>query len=397
MKPRIPFILLLLPAAAVLLSDCGTARFLSRINLTADIVRIQTEVSAERARKGLLAVDFNSRTWFFLRQYLGGARGQLRQILERSYYFVPMMKQVFKEEGLPEDLVYLPVIESGYLTSATSSKHASGPWQFMAGTGRLYGLADNWWIDERRDPEKSTRAAARHLKILYSLFGDWNLALAAYNAGDGSVRNAIRKTGVRDFWQISEWTDKKDRKKKAFPRETLYYVPKFLAAVATITHLRELGLDRDFNYGEALRYDKASIPDSTDLEVIARCCGTDYGTIKACNPELKQWATPPEMTNYQVKIPPGTAELFRRNFDSIPASNRITYRRYQVGAGDTISGIARKYSVPQSEIISFNRITDPALIRASDYIIVPIRGERGASNAAPTSFLPGSPEIASPR
>jgi len=385
-------------AAVILLSGCGTVRFISKINLTGELVRLQENSNLDRLSRGQLVIDLNDHTWFFLRQYLGGARDQLRAIVERSYYFVPMMKQVFKEEGLPEELVYLPVIESGYLTSATSSKHASGPWQFMAYTGMIYGLNSNWWIDERRDPEKSTRAAAKHLKILYSIFGDWKLALAAYNAGDGSVRHAIQVAGSRDFWQISEWKNAKDRRKRALAKETIYYIPKFLAAVAAISHLKELGLENGIKYGEALLYDKVTVPDSTDLDVIAKCCGSDFGTIKSYNPELSQWATPPEMTNYRIKVPLRTADLFYQNFNSIPLSERITYRRYRIASGDTISGIAKKYNVPQTEIISFNKITDPALIRLNDYIIIPLRGERSVTNSSTSRlFDPGKPEIATPR
>jgi membrane-bound lytic murein transglycosylase D len=340
--------------------------------MAGDFARIQRESNEARTRRNELPILFNADTHRFLRQY-GFRRAEMARVIERSWYFVPMMRQVFREEGLPEDLVYLPVIESGYLTSALSPKRAAGPWQFMAATGKLYGLDNDWWYDERRDPEKSTRAAARHLKILYQIFHDWNLALAAYNAGDGRIRRAIREGGgSRDYWDLSA---RSDGKHPLIPAETRNYVPKYFAALTVIRFPRLFGIT-NLSYIEPLAYEKVCVPDATDLEVIARCCGTNLDTIRFYNPELRQWATPPEATNYEVKVPPGTASIFRERFSLIPCEERVTYRRHLVRPGDSLWGISRTYGVPSAEIESFNKLGRQSVIRAGSHLIIPIRGIR---------------------
>lgn len=343
-----------------------------RLSFAETFERLQREGNERRSRAGQFPVAFNAETHRFLRQY-AARRREVARLIERSWYFVPMMRQVFREEGLPEELVYLPVIESGYVAAALSPKKASGPWQFMAETGRLYGLANDWWVDERRDPEKSTRAAARHLRRLFLIFKDWNLALAAYNAGDGRLRRAIRESGgVTDFWTLC---DLKDRKGDGLiPSETRAYVPKFMAALTVISHPQMIGLT-NLAMGEPLVYDKVVLPDATDLEVIAACAGTDTATLRLYNPELKQWATPPR-TNYAIKLPAGRAVVFLENYGRIPPEERVTYRRHEVRPGDTLWSIAHLYGVPREEIRSFNRLSDDSRIRAGSHLIIPIRGVR---------------------
>jgi soluble lytic murein transglycosylase-like protein/LysM repeat protein len=359
----------------------GCTPLLRQVNLTRELYTLQENANAQRTTDNSLAIELTPLTYTFIHSYLTGGREELAAIIERSYYYVPMMQRVFREEGLPAELVYLPVIESGFSATALSYVRASGPWQFMAYTGRIYGLHNNWWYDERRDPEKSTRAAAKHLKALYSIFNNWNLALAAYNAGDGRISSAIRKNKTRDFWALAGI-------QKAIPKETRYYVPKFLAAVAIISHMQEFGIN-NVRLCDPLAYDTVSIPDATDLNLIAQCCGSDIASIKRLNPELKQWATPPEVTNYKLKIPVGRAQLFQDNFCRIPDDQRVTYRSYQVKSGDTLSGIAAMYHIPQDTISSFNRISDSRLIHVNDNIIIPIRGLRQDGSGAMASVHPG--------
>jgi membrane-bound lytic murein transglycosylase D len=368
-------------AALVFLSGC--ASFFHNINPGNEILRIQEQANADQARQGRFPVTLNPRTWSFLDWYTRAGRGELKTIIERCWYWVPMMKMVFKDENLPEELIYLPVIESEFITSAVSSKRASGPWQFMSGTGHLYGLRSDWWFDERRDPEKSTRAAALHLKLLYSIFKDWQLALAAYNAGDGRISRAIRECKTRDFWLMC-------RKKKAIPKETQYYVPKFAAAATVIEHMKEFGLT-NITTCDPLVYDSVRLPDSTDLRVVATCALTDEKVLHLLNPELKQWATPP-VTNYVIKIPYGRGPLFESNFSRIPAEDRITYRRYRIQPGDSVSGIAHQYGVPQDIVVSFNRLTDPGAIVVDNFLIIPLRGvkttnSRGGTNRIETTVM----------
>ncbi len=349
----------------MLLSGCGTT-LLKSINMSQELSLLQNRAKQAHTMSSF-PIELNEKTFRFMRMYLTGSRGYLKSVVEKSFYFVPMMQRVFKEEGLPEELIYLPVIESGFVLSAISPKKASGPWQFMAYTGKIFGLQSDWWHDERMDPEKSTRAAARFLKDLYRSYGDWLLALAAYNCGPGRVSKAIRKTGSRNFWDLC------DPQAKILPKETQNYVPKYLASIAVIKHMEMFGFG-NISKCDPLQYDTVTVPDSTDLELIAKCSRTNYAAIKFLNPELKQWATPAERTNFKVKIPYNRAALFQENFNSIPADQRVTYRRYQIQANDTISGIAAKYKVPQDVIMSFNKISNPSLIRINDHVIIPIRG-----------------------
>lgn len=358
-----PFLFL----SVLFFSSCMTP-LLRSVNMSRELVRLDTLLRPP-PDENEFRVDLSRQTFQYIKRYLTGGRTDLIRIMERAYYFIPMMQKVFEEEGLPHDLVYLPVIESGFISSAYSHARASGPWQFMAYTGRLYGLNSNWWYDERRDPEKSTRAAARHLKDLYQKFHDWDLALAAYNAGGGRITRAIRLYETRDFWELT------GPGREYIKKETRYYVPKFMAVAAILKKYEEFGFSRK-TLGETLSYDIVSVPDSTDLEVIAQCCGSEYEAVKKLNPELKQWATPPEMTNYHVKIPKGAAPLFWEQFNRIPSEERITYRRYLVRPGDTVSAIAVQYDVPQKEILTFNGLDDPTLLRADKYIIIPIRGKK---------------------
>lgn len=358
--------------ASVFLMQCSST-YLQSVNLTTSLQSIHSTAQIKNKESGKLAIDLNPHVYKFIFQYLR-LKKSLARIIKRSYYYVPMMEKVFKEEGLPIDLVYLPVIESGYVTSAYSHKRASGPWQFMAYTGRIYGLHSNWWLDDRQDPELSTRAAAKHLKTLYRQFKNWDLALAAYNAGGGKISRAIKRYKTHNFW------DMVSPHRIYLKKETKYYVPKFLAAMAIIRHKEKFGIT-NLNLPTPLLYDSVPVPDSTDLHVIAKCCHSDFKILKELNPSLKQWATPPGETNFKVKIPQNTSTLFYQNFNAIPASNRIVYRRYKISEGDTISGIAYKFSIPQKLLMSFNHLSTSSTIQINHYLILPLNGNESIQKA----------------
>jgi len=287
--------------------------------------------------------------------------------LQRSGRYIPMMKEVLKQHGLPEDLVYMALIESGFNPKAYSRRRASGPWQFISRTGKRYGLEADWWIDERRDPEKSTIAAARHLKDLYDQFSCWYLAAAGYNAGAGKISRAIKRYQTEDFWELT--------KHRYLKRETRHYVPKMIAAALIAKEPEKYGFI-DIEYDEPIRYEKVTVTDATDLKVIARCCEVDYETIKALNPELKMWCTPPLRPNYEVKIPAGTRELFLKNFSQLSPSERITFRQHQVRSGDTLSTIARRYGIKKEPIMQLNDLKSPRQLRTGSSIIIPIPADR---------------------
>ena len=321
------------------------------------------EIPAYRVKFELPVADHPS-VEHFVKGFSGpGARGFQRR-LERSGRYVPVMKKIFSEEGLPEDLVYLALIESGFVEHAYSWARAAGPWQFIEGTGRIYGLDNDWWHDERRDPVKSTRAAALHLKRLYDRFGDWYLAVAAYNAGAGTVQRAIRKTGSRDFFELS--------RQKYLRAETRNYLPKFLATLKIVREPEKFGF-QNLNYHAPLVFDTVSVPTSTDLEVIARLCDTNYKKIKHLNPELKRWCTPPGEKNYQVKIPAGFQEAFEKNYAELPASERARFKRHQLQSGDTLGALAKRYGIRVRDIVALNSIKNPRTLQIGDNLILPLQ------------------------
>jgi membrane-bound lytic murein transglycosylase D len=287
--------------------------------------------------------------------------------LQRSGRYIPMMKVVLKQHGLPEDLVYMALIESGFNPKAYSRRRASGPWQFITRTGKRYGLDDNWWIDERRDPEKSTIAAARHLKDLYDQFSSWYLAAAGYNAGAGKISRAIQRYQTEDFWELTKY--------KYLKKETKHYVPKMIAAALIAKEPEKYGFD-DIEYDEPIRYDRVTVPDATDLRVIARCSEVEYETIKSLNPELKTWCTPPHFPDYEVKIPEGKKETFERNYALLTPAERITFRQHQVRSGETPSQIARRYGIKAEPLLQMNNIKSSKQLRTGSYLIIPIPADR---------------------
>ena len=234
-------------------------------------------------------------------------RDVFQRWLERSARYIPVMREIFREKSLPEDLVYVAMIESGFNPYAVSWARAVGPWQFMPHTGKLYGLRIDWWVDERKDPIKSTYAAAEHLKDLHNLFGSWPLALASYNAGAGKVQRAVLRTRSEDFWDL--------KASRYIRRETKNYIPKFMAATIIAKNPEAYGFV--VQPVEPFVYDEVVITESTDLRLIARCAGTTFETIKELNPELKRWATPPDATRYILRIPKGTRESFLASFASM--------------------------------------------------------------------------------
>ena len=323
----------------------------------------ETEVSFD------IPIVVNDRVEYFIKYFQTTHRKPFTRWLERSERYIPMMKELLRQNGLPEDLVYMALIESGFNPRAYSRRKASGPWQFIYRTGKRYGLQANWWIDERRDPEKSTIAAARHLKDLYDQFSDWYLAAAGYNAGAGKISRAIRRYQTEDFWELT--------KHRYLKRETKNYVPKMIAAALIAKEPEKYGFI-DIEYDEPIRYEKVEIPDATDLRVIARCSEVDYKTIKALNPELRRWCTPPYYPNYQVKIPEGRKEIFLQNFSQLKPSERITFRRHHVRSGETLSYIASRYRTGVNAIMQMNNIKNPRHLRAGTSIIIPIPADRAA-------------------
>jgi len=281
--------------------------------------------------------------------------------LDRSARYIPVMKGIFKEKNLPEDLVYVAMIESGFNPYAVSWARAVGPWQFMPATGKLYGLKIDWWIDERKDPIKSTYAAAEHLKDLHNLFGSWPLALASYNAGAGKVQRAVLRTRSDDFWDL--------KASRYIRKETKNYVPKYMAATIIAKNPGAYGFIAS-KY-DPYKFDEVVVEQSTDLRLIARCAGCSYGEIKELNPEIRRWVTPPQFSRYTLRIPAGKKETFLANYAAIPPEQKIKWERHEVRKGDTLAGLAKQYNTTPEAIRDINGLRKNR-ITPGKHVLIPV-------------------------
>ncbi|MCB1197405.1 MAG: LysM peptidoglycan-binding domain-containing protein [Deltaproteobacteria bacterium] len=281
-----------------------------------------------------------------------------------------MMRQILAENGLPDDLVYLSMIESGFSSYAHSRASAVGQWQFIYHTGVRYGLKVNWWIDERRDPEKSTIAAAQYLKDLHDEFQHWYLAAAGYNAGEGKISRAIKRYQTDDFWEISKY--------RYIKPETKNYVPKLIAAAMIAKEPEKYGFT-DIVYEKPLIYDTVAAPKPVELKVIADALGISVDEIKALNPELIQDVTPPKYPNYELKIPVGLKGIFLTKYEAMPEYEIKDVITHRVRSGEALSVIARRYGVSAYKIASFNNLRSQHQIRAGQNLKIPVPNGKPAT------------------
>jgi membrane-bound lytic murein transglycosylase D len=297
-------------------------------------------------------------------QYLTQRRPEIMQRwLERSKHYFPMMRRIFKEEGVPEELIHLSMIESGLVPTARSHARAVGLWQFIHATGSAYGLEVNWWIDERRDPEKSTRAAARHLRDLNDRWNDWHMSLANYNVSTRGMRRAINNSnGSNDYWVIYPH----------LPRETRGYVPGYIAATLVALNPGEFGF-YDIPDSEPYSYEVVEIQGSVDLRVLAEFSGITPDELRAYNPELLRWATPPGARPYPLKIPVGRRSEFLAAYRDMPESARQTLVVHTVSGGETLGRIASRYSTTVQALYAANERLSTT-IHPGQEIIIPVPG-----------------------
>ncbi len=289
--------------------------------------------------------------------------------LSRSGRYLPMMRKIMRQHGLPEDLVYLAMIESGFSCRAYSRAHASGPWQFIRGTGRRYGLKINYWVDERRDPVKATHAAAKYLKDLHDEFGSWYLAAAAYNAGEAKIRRALKRYRADDFWSISH------RRRRYLKRETKQYVPKMIAAALIAKEPAKYGFGK-VKYLPPLSYQEVRVHPGTSLSVAAKLAGIKTVELAALNPELRRWCTPPNSGMYTLRIPPGTKAAFETKYARLSPSQRaarIGAIKVRIHRGDTLGRIARTYRVSLADLRAINPHLNPRRLRIGQTVVVPPR------------------------
>ncbi|SMO86152.1 LysM peptidoglycan-binding domain-containing protein [Gracilimonas mengyeensis] len=281
--------------------------------------------------------------------------------LTRAEKYQPMMRRIFREEGAPEELTYLAFIESGLNPNARSWAAAVGMWQFIRATGSVYGLEVNWWVDERRDPEKATRAAARHLRDLYNIWGDWHLAMANYNISPRGLKRAINRAGgVEDYWAAYNY----------LPRETRGYVPGFIATTMIGMNPEEFGFQKSYP-GEPYSYEVVEVDGLMELASLARAAGITTEELKEYNPELLRWATPPG-GKYPLKLPVNTKEEFLANYDNIPKEDRTqNITMHTVQSGESLGLIARKYGTTVAGLYGSNENLS-STIYPGQKIVVPL-------------------------
>jgi peptidoglycan lytic transglycosylase D len=281
--------------------------------------------------------------------------------LSRSQRYLPIMRDIFKQRGLPEDLAFVALIESGFNPYAYSRSRATGPWQFIKGTAKKYGLKIDNWVDERRDPIKSTIAAANYLKDLYELFGSWPLALASYNAGEGKIHRALIKTKGEDFWDLNN--------SRYLRRETRDYVPKFMAATIIAKNPQRYGFSLEYN--EPLQYEEVPVEGSVDLQVISEAAGISYEDLKALNPELKREITPPTSPQYLLKLPKGTKEAFLKKYADLPPDKKFRGTLYRVKRGESLSSLARKFGTSIVVLQAINHLGEETVLHEGDHLYLP--------------------------
>ena len=322
-----------------------------------------------RATTHDVPIPENDRVLAYIELFQGRLRSHIQSGLERGAQYLPMILDVFRAEGLPLDLAYIPLIESAFKPAALSRAKAKGVWQFMKGTGLEHGLTTNWFIDERSDPEKATVAAARYLKSLHRMFGDWHLALASYNGGPGRVQRAMKRSGIEDFWSLAESS-------RHLPRETREYVPMILAAIVIARNPTQYGFEPGSD--AALAYDRVRLTKAIDLRRVAEWTGSSIEQIQALNPELRRWTTPLRQPGYEVKVPAGTGDSLKARMASAATSELAALNWYRVKRGESLATIARKLRVSRTDLAEANGLSARSRVNSGQELIIP---------RAPTALL----------
>jgi membrane-bound lytic murein transglycosylase D len=311
----------------------------------------------------------------YINYFSNSGRGLLEQSLIRGGRYQDMIRRTLKERGLPEDLIYLAEAESGFKPLALSRAGARGMWQFMGGRGSGYGLQRSWWVDERQDPEKSTRAAARHLKDLYNQFGDWYLAMAAYNSGPGTVQSAVKRTGYADFWELY--------RRNVLPRETRNYVPIIVAVTIMAKNPAQYGLDH-LVVDKPAPVDTVKIDYPVDLRLVAECIDVPVSDLQELNPSLLRMTTP-KGGEFELHLPAGSKDRYLDGIAAIPPAMRVWWRYHKVQDGDTLASIARSYRTTAKAISSANNLESNDL-ESDAKLIIPIAPGKHALSEDPATY-----------
>jgi membrane-bound lytic murein transglycosylase D len=312
--------------------------------------------------------------------YQGRLKEWFENALARGHKHLPHIQEVFASEGLPRDLAYLAMVESAFRPVAYSRAKAKGVWQFISATGKRYGLQQDWWVDERSDTEKATRAAARYLKELYAMFGDWNLAMAAYNAGEGKIQRGIDRYKTNDYWKL--------RQTRALRRETKNYVPLILAAVVVAKAPEKYGIE--VRAEEAPPFERVPVQGAVDLRVIAECTQSPVEGLQELNPELRRLATPAGRT-FDVRVPAGTGVALAECLEALPPEKRVRFRTHVVGRGQTLATIARTNGVRAKDIAEANGLRVDRRLAMGTELIIPIDPRRASALPRKPSPKPTAP------
>ena len=316
--------------------------------------RVQAQVAATVSQ---LPLSVNDTVAGYIHYFENRGRRTLVAGLERAGRYRPMIQRILDEEGLPPELIHLAQAESGFIPRAVSRKQATGMWQFVAFRGKEYGLNQNQLLDERLDPEKATRAAARHLHDLYNKFGDWYLAIAAYNCGPGAIEKAVERTGYADFWEL--------RNRAVIPRETTNYVPIILAMTIMAKNASDYGI-AGLAPDAPVEYDTVEIAAPTHLALIADLTDAPVSELMALNPALLKGIAP---EGYSLKVPKGTANSLMTALQMIPEEKRNTWRMHKVAEGETLASIGKRYGAVAGQIVAANRIAAEPV--AGDRLVIP--------------------------
>ena len=305
----------------------------------------------------------------FVGQYQTSLRATMQRALERGSKYFPRIARILAQEGVPAELAYLPIIESGFSVHAVSHAGAVGPWQFVRGTGERYGLRIDGYVDERRDPMKATRAAARYLRDLYERFGDWHLALAGYNTGEGNIERIQNWKGCEDYWEMSD--------RGYLPNETQEFVPRFLAAVEVATSPEEYGFE--VPAADPPHFETIEVTRPISLKAVAQLSGSDEGTIRELNPALNRGMVPPQ--GYRIRLPKGTREQFQIALASYrepvvvsppPGSRRV----HRVRRGETLQTVAKRYGVSTEELLKANGMRAGRALKTGQELRIPAKPGR---------------------
>jgi membrane-bound lytic murein transglycosylase D len=308
-------------------------------------------------------IPLNQRVLAFIELFQGRLHDFIEEGMKRGSKYLPMIQSVFRAEGLPLDLAYIPLVESAFKPNALSRAKAKGVWQFMRGTAAENGLRQDWYIDERSDPEKATVAAAKYLGMLARMFdGDWHLALASYNGGPGRVQRAMKRGGLDDFWALAA-------KPHLLPRETRDYVPMILAAIVVARNPAQYGFSVE--PAAPMSYDRVTLPRPIDLRRVAEWTETPVDAIQALNPELRRWTTPVRDKDYELRVPEGTADVVAARLQEATSADLSSLKWYTVKPGETLITIARALRVSRTDLAEANYIKATSKVAAGQRLMVP--------------------------